>query len=368
VFIPGIIGIVSLAVDFGRVQVAKAQLQSAVDVAAHHAARGLSDSTADAKGIDAANDNHSDGSAVTLLGDDIDPGNWNSTTRVFTEGGAPSNAVRVSASKVVPLAFGQLFGKPSCQITASAVALVTSGSGGYGAVGLDWVQMKSNTRTDSYDSTTGAYSSSFSPDDGTIASNGSITLDGGVTVRGDARPGPGKTATGGTVTGVRSPLGSALSYANVDASPFASSNNNTSIPSGYRSGGNFELDNATLTVTAGNYYFSNFTMKNDAVLNVSGTATIYLTGTLFIDGNARTGAHSPSSLKFRVAGSGNVSLIGNNGVYADIYAPQSAVFIDSNKHLYGVVIGKTLTLDSNAQLHVDEGSVSSGTLKVALVD
>src|SRR5687768_7115077 len=82
-----LLGFSSLAVDYGRVQLAKAELQDVADAAARYAAQGVYDGTADAKAIAAAVTNEVDGSSLVLSSDDIDLGNWNSATLVFTEGG-----------------------------------------------------------------------------------------------------------------------------------------------------------------------------------------------------------------------------------------------------------------------------------------
>src|SRR5438046_823117 len=58
--------LISLAVDMGRVQVAKTELQRAADAGARYAALGINDGTAITKGIAAAGDNTADGSAVIL--------------------------------------------------------------------------------------------------------------------------------------------------------------------------------------------------------------------------------------------------------------------------------------------------------------
>src|SRR5688572_28126062 len=116
VVLVALLAFASLAVDYGRVRLARAELQAAADAAARYAALGISNSTLDAKGIDAANDNTVDSSTLVLTNNDIDLGYWNVTTKTFTEGGSPSNAVRVTASRTesngnaVPLVFGQIIG------------------------------------------------------------------------------------------------------------------------------------------------------------------------------------------------------------------------------------------------------------------
>jgi Flp pilus assembly protein TadG len=364
-----VIGFIGLAVDVGRAQYAKAQLQVLADVAARAAARGIADNTTLARANAVANYNAPDGGAITFAAGDVETGNWNTGTKTFTAGGTPTNAVRVTAARTsakgnaLPMHFLQLLGSGTADISSSAVATGSSGLAAHGVVGLNWVKLYSSVQIDSYDSSVGAYNASWTPDHGNVASNGPIQLDPGVTIRGDARPGPGNSASGGTVTGSRTPLTSTLSYPAPSADGYGpSNNNNTNIPAAYRSGQNFSVTtNVTVTLPAGNYYFNNFTMTNASVLNVTGAATVYIAGDLYFDGDSRTSAHRPQNLKFVMLGSGSddVRLIGNNGVYANIYAPHCDVTLDSNKHLYGMVIARKIDAHSNSRIHVDESLVAA---------
>lgn len=354
-----LMGFVGLAVDVGRAQHAKSQLQVLADVAARSAARGISDNTTLAKANAVATYNAPDGGAITFSAGDVVTGNWNSGTKTFTAGGTPANAVRVTAARTtakgnaLPMHFLRLLGNDTADVAASAVATGASTVYAYGGVGINSITLNSTAFVDSYNSSVGPYNASWTPDNGSFASNGSITLQGGTTIRGDARPGSG-TATGGTVTGTRAALPSSLSYPAPSTNGYSTSNNdNANIPATYRSGNNFSVtDNVTVNLPAGNYYFNQFTMTN-GLLNVTGAATLYVSRLSFTN-DARTSAHPPQNLKIVVYGTGDVDLIGNNGVYADIYAPNSDVTLDSNKHLYGRVIGKTLLMDNNTRIHVDE--------------
>src|SRR4051812_22090451 len=68
----------SLAVDLGRVQVAKSELQHAADAAARYAAAGLAVSADEARrrAVDAARDNRVDGTAMVLEAGDVEFGVW----------------------------------------------------------------------------------------------------------------------------------------------------------------------------------------------------------------------------------------------------------------------------------------------------
>ena len=99
---------VSLAVDIGRVQVAKTELQAGADSAALYGAAGLSESVS-VSGIlsrceTAAGENNAAGTPITLVqAEDIEMGTWNDTTGEFViRTGADrvnSNAVRVATRR-----------------------------------------------------------------------------------------------------------------------------------------------------------------------------------------------------------------------------------------------------------------------------
>src|SRR4051812_37049384 len=85
----------SLAVDFGRVQLVKTELQRAADAAARHAATGISDGTAVSKATYLAGLNYADGTPVVLTmgggsNNDVELGHWDGSS--FTSGGTPTDA------------------------------------------------------------------------------------------------------------------------------------------------------------------------------------------------------------------------------------------------------------------------------------
>src|SRR5215475_5479855 len=79
-----VMGFVSFAIDLGRVQVAKTELQQAADAAARYGASGMYDGTAVSKAITAAADNLVDGTPLVLNNSfpndprDVETGNWDS--------------------------------------------------------------------------------------------------------------------------------------------------------------------------------------------------------------------------------------------------------------------------------------------------
>lgn len=378
----------SLAVDWGRVQLVRTELRLAADAAARHAALGLATgvSTVEARAVDAANDNTADGTpvALTVTSDanttDVQFGTWDAQARTFTllSGASRSsaNAVRVHCRRTkergnaVPLLFAQVLGRSSSNATASATALLQPGAP-VGIIGLQRLEMDSGARTDSYDSSVAPYSASWGPDRGSVTSNGDIWLDSGTLVAGDARPGPGRSATGGTVTGSRTPSASLISFPPVSAAPYGPSNNdNAQIPPGNQPGGNFSLGpSQSVNVPAGTYYFRNFRMGSNSVLNVLGPVTIYVDGQLDMGPGSRTVVARPRDLWLRVVGSGEVELDGGAVLHAQLEAPSSKVEFDDNVNVYGSVVARELEICDNARVHFDESlqTGARGNPSVSLV-
>jgi hypothetical protein len=131
-------GFVSLAIDLGRMQLAKTELQAATDAASRYGASGLSSGVdaVKARVAAAALENMVDGTPLVIdENNDIEFGTWNSNTKTFTvlTGSAQSTAtaIRVTGRRLasrgtgVPLFFGKAFGRNTLDIKASGI----SGSG-----------------------------------------------------------------------------------------------------------------------------------------------------------------------------------------------------------------------------------------------
>ncbi len=130
----------SLAVDYGRVQLTKAQLEDAANAAARAGAAGLATdpSAAVSEATRIASLNTADGSAVALdPSRDIEIGSWDAGSRTFTRltGDAlyRANAVHVIAQRTadrndaVPLLFARVYGRGFCDVHADAYALMIPG-------------------------------------------------------------------------------------------------------------------------------------------------------------------------------------------------------------------------------------------------
>jgi len=129
-------GFGSLAVDWGRVQLAKTQARAAADTASRYAAAtlGTNPSAVYTAAITAAAQNKVDGTAMVLENSDITVGYWNTATRTFTANSSYPNAVRVVAHRTagrgnaIPLAFASVIGRKSCDVNAESISMLVPGT------------------------------------------------------------------------------------------------------------------------------------------------------------------------------------------------------------------------------------------------
>jgi len=130
VSIVAMFGMLSLAVDYGRAQLVKTELQRLADAAAVYSAAQVTNLTnlrsfARASALE----NTVDGAALTLTDADIEQGTWNAATRTFTPTGSFPTAVRITARRVasrgtaVPLIFGRIIGRNDVDVSASSVTM-----------------------------------------------------------------------------------------------------------------------------------------------------------------------------------------------------------------------------------------------------
>lgn len=152
-----LIGFASLSVDFGRVQLARAELQTALDAATLYGAAGLSSgvTTVQTRVKTAALENKVAGNGLVVTDSDIEFGVWNSNTRQFNvltgNDRASATAIRVTGYRTtarnggVPLFWGGIVGRPTFNIVAKSIAC--RGQSAYYTVDADscpWLAGMSN--------------------------------------------------------------------------------------------------------------------------------------------------------------------------------------------------------------------------------
>src|SRR5439155_11520605 len=85
-------GICALAVDWGRVQVAKTELRRTCDAAARYAVTGIADGTTLTKANWIGTQNPVDGRTIAFTAAEVETGTWDPNALQFTAGGGAPNA------------------------------------------------------------------------------------------------------------------------------------------------------------------------------------------------------------------------------------------------------------------------------------
>ena len=225
-----------------------------------------------------------------------------------------------------------------------------------------------NVFTDSYDSDLGDYASQateydtlasrhYAGERGDLASNRNIIIRGGVTVIGNATPGPGYAVMiSGTSVYVKgstapAPAPTALQPL-VYTPPIASS-------------GDFSAPSAGMTVTAGVYRYDGFEFKTKGTVTIQGGVTMYIDDDFSVSGQANLVIEPDSSLtiyhngpSFSLTGGGvlnqtntpasfklfsaanTIKFAGTSGFYGAVYAPNASITPVGTTDIYGSFVGR----------------------------
>jgi hypothetical protein len=357
-----LVGFTSLGVDVGRVLVVRGELQLAADAAARYAAVGFKDGITVAQNyaVDAADDNTAGGTPVVLdPGQDIEFGTWNESSRTFTPlpgiARASANAIRVTACRIaargnaVPLMMAAAIGRPTCNARAVSIVRIAVAPVAGGFVGTNNFSVGNNGLIASYNPALGAPGGGNLANNALVGSNGAIDVSNNTAIRGDVLGDDFNQGNNSSLTGRQISNAPTITYPATE-SPTVAGSGALNVPG-----------NSTMTLPAGTYNYSSINVGHGAVLTFSGEATVYVTGTITLDNQAKlagAGDH-PGRLNLRVVGSGSVQA-GNNAVLiANLYAPRSSVSFGNNGEIRGSVAAQVLNMGNNASLYFDSSSSAS---------
>lgn len=379
---------VALGVDAGMFFTQQAELQVAATSAAAGAAIDLPDgASATALRLATANmpvDQH----GAVLAGSDVVTGHWNSSSRTFAANGTPLNSVRISTRKSaangnpVRWLVGQALGRQAIEISASATAaLLPELPGGISATGS--IDMSGNASIDSYDASQGPYDPATAGQEGDIVADGTISLGGSSTVKGDVKGASVSAGGNATVTGSMGSTRRPVDLPSVDTSVVETDNDNASLPlyeQGNSTGSPLDADrNFSLSggvdyeIPPGNYYFNDFSLSGQSSITISGPTNIYLTGDLDTSGgDVLNSSQNPSDLRILMTG-GSAVINASIDTYLLLYAPDSDVTVSGSGEVFGAIVGNNVEFSGTGDVHFDVslsvGDVIPGlSRRSALVD
>ena len=255
----------------------------------------------------------------------------------------------------------------------------------FGIFGKKLVDLKSNSKIDSYDSSKGTYASqvngAYAHSNGNVGSNDNITVAANTKVYGYAQYGPDagdKITLAANVT-ITDGYGAAKNQ--ITLPPIV-------VPS-YPSKGALSVGKAGATIGPGNLSYTTVSTSSNSTLTVKGPCNLVITTAATISANSTwkfddsagpinvyavkdfelksnstvsTTSTDPTMLTLYLSGvhdsasssSPKVDFSSNSQFYGTVYAPDLAVTINSNFELYGSLKAKWLTLASNSKIHFDE--------------
>jgi Tfp pilus assembly protein PilX len=264
----------------------------------------------------------------------------------------------------------------------------------YAAFGKSSVTVDGDGITDSYDSSKGAYGGvnrDSNGDVGTLATTAAaIALSGNADVYGDADTGPGGRVTengNAELHGTHDDTNTVDKWPSVSIPAYLT---NTEDP-------NLEVyenltvsgDNAK-TINAGNYQARSIDVSGNGILYIDGEVNIYLTSTatsFSTSGNGKLVLNSGASVNIYMDGkasiSGNgvvnsdrvpadfmvnstysgtngVTISGNGDLHGAIYAPDAQIKVTGNGDVFGTLVGGTLDIPGNGEIHYDEALAELG--------
>jgi hypothetical protein len=357
-----LVGFTSLGTDYGRVQLAKMELERCAVAAARAAGSRFLTDQAGARDLAVAYGSYNkvDGSSLVIdRNQDVEFGHWDAASRTFTPlsgaAAASADAVRVTARRstargnAVTLSFGAVVGKSSVDLRAASVVSASS-TAVNGFVGLDHLEVKNNFFARSYSSNVGPPGGANIGSSAVLGSNGSIMLGNNAELYGGVIKGPSGSLVTGTnlfMTGGQTTRSTPISYPPTESSPVASSG---------------AFNGTTLTLSAGTYSYTSMTFGNGGKITTNGPVTIYVSGDITANHGWTLEAYQdiPSNLRIRMIGAGTLEVKNDAEGAAEIYAPQATLSFLNKLTFAGSIVAKSLTVFNNATLNQDVASGAGG--------
>lgn len=226
-----------------------------------------------------------------------------------------------------------------------------------GLVGLNSLEMRGAIAIDAYDSSTGVYDSD-AKETAALYSNGRITMNGDLKLRGDLHPGPGiafPPNKHSKITGVTTPIDKPLAVPPVDVVNLSAQATQTpDLPAGVLTNKNLVITGKrSVAIPAGVYDLNDLTINAKCTLHCDGPVTLLIRGRATIEGTLETHQNRPRNLSLQIVSKGTVVLAPSGDLYATLYAPDADVYFTGKGDFYGSIVGRTLGLTGRRSFHVD---------------
>jgi len=245
------------------------------------------------------------------------------------------------------------------------------------------ITISGGTGTDGYNSNAGPYYAPKADSTGSLATNGSVVLNGGTSrVKGDVAAVGTVSKYGATVTGTTT--SGAPPFPVMPVIPCPTGGYTQDVPRG--PGISYDPRTGVLRVSGGGknitlpapptqYYFSQVVLTGGAKLVINGAGQhvdIYIDNVLSVSGGGVVNSGAmPTQLGIWACGSpanpAKWDLTGGSGSYYSLYAPNHDVAVSGSSDLYGAIVAASLTASGGTQFHYDEALAQQPSDRVAIL-
>jgi hypothetical protein len=239
----------------------------------------------------------------------------------------------------------------------------------FSCFGNSLIEYKNASVIDSYNSRDGRYNMAGAKKDGSLGSNGDITLRNGSIIHGNIRLGKDAWGKRGTLTSTHATVtGSIDATGHIDPNPLGNrldaniaraigNNDNFDISEAYLTGYDLIVpQGASVKLAAGSYYFSDMILHGGSVLKVDGDVRIFLSGGLYMDNNTQLMTHSgiPADLIIFSNATEDIVIDNANNFFGCIYAPYAKVILKNSGDFYGALWADEIISHNGTAFHYDE--------------
>jgi hypothetical protein len=220
----------------------------------------------------------------------------------------------------------------------------------YALIGVNGVTMSGGAFTDSYDASKGPYSAATARSNGSIGSNGNVTLSDTARVKGDVRYGAGATlsvAPTAAITGMSLPMTSTAAYPSVTLPPAGS----------YTDLGDVNNSSGTQYVSGGTYVINNLTLSGTAKIVWQGPVKLYIKSSYNVSGDVQISTYQNLPVNrqlYFLPTCTTATWTGTNVCVGDLYAPDTNFTISGGVQKLGRIVAKSINNSSTGGMHYDE--------------
>ena len=227
----------------------------------------------------------------------------------------------------------------------------------------NFIDIKNSFTTDSYNSDSGKYASTWLDEGGDVGSNGGISVDLGAHIGGDvssALADGTDVHEGATVTGTISDNAPEMELPSIPDEEFAWAESVSSAKTGlsgactYKSATGELQATGPFKLTSGVYYFSSMDLRNSASLQIAPGAkvTIYVTGDINLNNSAEMNVGGDCG-NLMIYSKGSLYLKNSGNIRAVFYNPYGTADLRNTGEFYGSVVAEDIIAHNSANFHYD---------------